>query len=96
MKRKQLTLECGFNEKGYSFLTEDTYFSIKDDYDLLDIKNNYLKELENNLAGLTDLYGCVLKTSNQFKNKNRLSNFTCHIKIHLVKILDIRIDIRSL
>jgi hypothetical protein len=49
-KRKNLTISSGFNQKGYTFLMQDTYFTVDD----------YLK-LYNSKAK-TDLYGCIYKT----------------------------------
>ena len=94
--RNKLNFKCGFNEKGFAFLMEDTYFSIKDFYDLFRIKKNYQKELESNDDGKKDIYGCVLNTKHKFKLKNRMEYFTGHIKIHLIKILDLETDVREL
>lgn len=95
-KRKHLTLTSGFCEKGFTFFLEDTYFSVEDYYEIFDIKNRFAKQLEENKDGVKDIYGCVYKTHNQFKFKNRNSNCTCHIRLHLIKILDIRTNVRSL
>jgi len=96
-KRKNLALRSGFNEKGYTFLLEDTYFSVQDYYDLFKINERFSGELkENRRDGVKDIYGAVYETHNQFKIKNRLSNFSSHIAIHLVKIHDIRANVRSL
>ncbi|HKL13669.1 MAG TPA: hypothetical protein VJ907_08695 [Halanaerobiales bacterium] len=94
--RKDLTLQCGFNEKGFSFLSEDTYFSVEDFYKLFEIKTRFQNQLENEKDGIKDIYGCVYKTFNKLKLKNRNSNCTCHIKIHLIKIYDVRTNVRSL
>ena len=95
-KRKYLVFKSGFNEKGYAFFLEDTYFSVEDYYKLFKIKERFDQELNDNNDGLKDIYGCVLKNYNQVKIKNRNPNFSCHVKIHLIKIVDIRTNVRSL
>ena len=95
-KRSQLSFNTGFNEKTFSFLMEDTYFSIGDYYRLFKIPKNYKKELEKEGEGKKDIYGCVLRTKNKFRIKNRLDYYTCHIKIHLIKITDPEMDVREL
>ena len=95
-KRGNLILESGFNEKGFSFLLEDTYFSVGDFMTLFNVKDRFEKELTDTDRGIRDIYGCVYKTYNQLKIKNLISPYTCHIRIHLIKIADIGSDVRSL
>jgi hypothetical protein len=95
-KRQQLQLGSGFNEKGFAFLGEDHYYSISDYYKLFNIEKKYKKQFEENKDGQKDIFGCVLKTVNQIKIRNRISNYSIHIKIHLIKILDLDSTVRSL
>ena len=95
-QRKHLTLYTGFQEKGFTFFLEDTYFSVEDYYKMFDIEKRFSKQFESNSDGVENIYGCVYKTHNQFKFKNRNSNCTCHIRLHLIKILDVRTNVRSL
>lgn len=95
-KRKQLNFTSGFNEKGFSFLMNDTFFSVKAYYDLLGIDRNYKKELEQVKDGRKDIFACVLKTKHRFKIKNLMDYHTNHVKIHLIKILDLETDVEDL
>lgn len=95
-KRRNLILQSGFNEKGFSWLTEDTYFSVSDYMTLFDVEKRFKEELSDDDRGTRDIYGCVFKTYNQLKIKNLMSPYTCHVRIHLVKILDLSSDVRSL
>lgn len=95
-ERKQLNFTSGFNEKGFSFLMNDTFFSVKDYYNLLNIDKTYKKELEQVQDGRKDIFACVLKTKHQFKIKNLMDYHTNHVKIHLIKILDLETDVEDL
>jgi hypothetical protein len=95
-ERKQLNFTSGFNEKGFSFLMNDTFFSVKDYYDLLDINKTYKQELEQVHDGRKDIFACVLKTKHRFKIKNLMDYHTTHVKIHLIKILDLETDVKDL
>lgn len=95
-QRKNLSLFSGFHEKGFTFFLEDTYFSVQDFYKMFEIQNRFSHQLGENQDGVKDIYGCVYKVHNQFKFKNRNSQCTCHIRLHLIKILDIRTNVRSL
>lgn len=95
-KRKQLTLKSGFNQKLFTFFLEDTYFSCKDYYELFEIKRRFQTELKKNKSGKKEIYGGALKTKHQLKFKNRMDYYTCHIQIHLIKIIDDETDVRSL
>ena len=95
--RVNLTLSTGFNQKSFTFLLEDTYFSVQDYYDLFKVKTRFSEELkENKKDGVKEVYGAVLNTKNKFKIKNRTPQFSSHVAIHLVKIKDIRANVRSL
>ena len=65
--RNRLVLKCGFNQKGFSFLMEDTYFSISDYYQLFQIDERFKKYFKSDKNGIKDIYGCVLKTKNKLK-----------------------------
>lgn len=95
-KRKLLTLRTGFQEKGFTFLLDDTFFSIGDWYKIFKIDTKYGDELKNNHEGTRDIYGCILKTRHKFKIKSRLDFYNMFLKIHLVKINDINTDVREL
>ena len=95
-KRKLLYLNCGFNEKGFSFLTEDHCFTVDDYYTLFKVEKRFAKDLREATKGVKDIYGCILKTYNQIKIKNRMEYYSLHLKIHLIKIFDNETDIRSL
>jgi hypothetical protein len=95
--RSYLTISNGFNEKSFTFLLEDTYFSVQDYYDLYKIEERFADELkENKRDGVKEIYGAVLNTKNKFKIKNRTPQFSSHVAIHLIKIKDIRANVRSL
>lgn len=95
--RSHLTISTGFNQKSFTFLLEDTYFSVQDYYDLYKIKERFATELEENKSdGVKEIYGAVLHTKNKFKIKNRTPQFSSNVAIHLVKIKDIRANVRSL
>ena len=95
-KRRQLNLQCGFNEKGYAFLLEDTYLSVNDYYKLFELKKRFKKELQKNIDGVTDIYGCVTKTHNRIKLRNRMDFYSMNIKIHLIKIMSNEKSVRDL
>lgn len=95
-QREKLNFKSGFNEKGFSFLMEDTYFSIKDFYNLFKIEKNYKKEFESSDEGKKDIYGCILNTKHKFKLKNRADFYSIHVKFHLIKIMDVETDVREL
>lgn len=95
--RSHLTISTGFNEKSFTFLLEDTYFSVQDYYDLYKIETRFADELKKNRPdGIKEIFGAVLHTKNKFKIKNRTPQFSSHVAIHLVKIKDIRANVRSL
>lgn len=95
-KRSQLSLSCGFNEKGFSFLMEDTYMSVKDYHALYRVDSRFRKELNSIKEGNREIYGCALRTSTQFKIKNRMAYYSLHLKIHLIKIMENDFDVRRL
>lgn len=95
-KRKELTLKSGFNEKGFAFLMEDTYLSVKDYLALYDAEKRFGDEMRDNKKDLKDIYGCGLKTFHQLKVRNRIECYSVHVQVHLIKILDLETDIRSL
>lgn len=95
-ERRKLNFTSGFNQKGFAFLMEDTYFSINDYEELFKVTKNHGKRLEKNINGETDIYGCVLNTKNTLKFKNRMDYYSIHIKIHLIKIIDLNLNVRDL
>jgi hypothetical protein len=95
-KRQNLQLKCGFNEKGFAFLGEDTYLSVNDYLKLYNVEKRFTKEINSNRKDLKDFYGCGLSTFHQIKLRNRMDCYSLHIKIHLIKILDLETDVRKL
>ena len=93
-KRSQLNIKSGFNEKNFTFFLEDTYMSVKNYYELFNVKNRFEKDIKKNKG--REYWGGALKTKNQFKLKNRIDYFSCHVKIHLLKITDLEYDIKML
>jgi hypothetical protein len=94
-KRKNLMVTSGFNQKGYTFLLEDTYFTVDDYLKLYNHQDKITKILQNSKAK-TDLYGCVYKSKNQFKFMNKLDFYDLTMKLHLVKLTDQNKDVREL
>lgn len=95
-KRKQLQLKSGFNEKGFAFFMEDTYLSVKDYSRLYRIEKRFAKEIKNLKHGYKKIYGCGLKTYNQIIIRNRIMSYSAHVQIHMIKLLDLETDVRSL
>jgi hypothetical protein len=94
-KRKQLAIRTGFNQKSFCFLLEDSFFTIKDFYNMFKVKERFTKDFRTN-DGLRDIFGCITKSHFQLKIKNKLVNYSSHVKIHLIKITDTETDIRTL
>jgi len=94
-KRKNLMLRSGFNEKGYTFFMEDTYFTV-DDYLTLYNEGNKISNVLANSHSKTDLYGCVYKTRNKFKFMNKFDFYDVNLRLHLVKLTDQSKDVREL
>jgi hypothetical protein len=94
-KRKQLNIKTGFNQKSFCFLLEDSFFTVKDFYDIFKIGKRFTKDFRSS-DGLRDIFGCVTKSHFQLKVKNKLANYSSHIQIHLVKVTDVETDIRTL
>jgi hypothetical protein len=94
-KRKNLMLRSGFNEKSFTFLMEDIYFT-PDNY--LDLYKNRdkIKEMLTSTKTKTDLYGCIYKTKNRFKFMNKLDFYNVSIRLHMVKLYDHHKDVRQL
>lgn len=92
-KRQNLQLKCGFNEKGFAFLMEDTYLSVKDYLSLYQVEKRFTKDLRSNRK---DIFDCALKTFHKIKLRNRMDSYYLHINIHLIKILDLETDVRTL
>ena len=88
-------LRSGFNEKGYTFLMEDTYFTV-DDYLKLYNEGNKISNVLANSHSKTDLYGCVYKTRNKFKFMNKFDFYDVNLRLHLVKLTDQSKDVREL
>lgn len=95
-KRKNLWLESGFNQKGHYFLMEDTYFTVKDYLKMYKVEKRFKEELSVKHKGVKNIYGCALKTKHILKLKSRLEFYDMKVVIHLVKIIDIRTDLRQL
>lgn len=95
-KRQNLKLKSGFNEKGFAFLMEDTYLSVNDYLSLYNIEKRFAKEMKSDRKDLKDIYGCGLKTFHQLKLRNRMDCYSLHVQVHLIKILDLETDIRTL
>lgn len=95
-KRSQLIIKSGFNEKNFTFFLNDTYLSIEDYYKLFNVNKRFEKEIKKNKNEDRELFGGALKTKHQFKIKNRMDFFSCHINIHLLKITDLEYDIEKL
>lgn len=95
-KRSQLIIKSGFNEKNFTFFLDDTYLSVEDYYNLFNVKKRFEKQIKKNKNEDRKLVGGALKTKHQFKLKNRIDYFTCHVKIHLLKITDLEYDIKKL
>ena len=94
-KRQHLTLTGGFNEKNFTFFAEDHSLSVSDFYTLFNVERFYKTDFQKD-DGVTDIFGCIKKTTNIIKFKNRLPYFSVHINLHLLKIHDLETDIRSL
>ena len=95
-KRKNLWIESGFNEKAHCFLMEDTYFSVKEYLRMYKTEKKYKEDLTFNHKGTKDIYGCVLNTRHVVKLRSRIEFYDMLVKIHLVKIMDINSDVRTL
>jgi hypothetical protein len=94
-KRKNLMLNSGFNEKGYTFFMEDTYFTVNDYLKFYKNQENIKKTIEDTKSK-TDLYGCVYKTKNQFKFMNKFDFYNVSMRLHLIKLFDQHKDFREL
>lgn len=94
--RKHLTATAGFNEKAFMFLLDDTYFSVGDYYELFQIDKRFKQKFREDRDGVTEVYGAAIKCFNRLRIKNTMDAFSCHIKIHLIKIMDLETDPRSL
>lgn len=93
-RRQQLVFRSGFNERGFSFLSENNQMTVSKYYKLFDLDKE--KTLKNQINGEKLLYGCILNTTNRIKLKNRSDIYTTNVRIHLVKILDLETDVRTL
>jgi len=94
-RRNQLIIRGGFNQKAFSFFLEDSVFTISDFYKLFKVEKRFKKDFKSP-DGTRDIFGCILKSHFQLKIKNKLLNYSSHVKIHLVKIRDTETDIRGL
>lgn len=93
--REKLKIQQGFNEKCFTWLAEDTYFTLNDFIELYKVDKRFGKELRQIGDGKTDIYGCTTKSYFKLRLKNRLSDYSAHVQIHLIKILDHEMDIRE-
>lgn len=96
-KRKNLTLKSGFEQKGFCFMMEDSYLSLKD-LENLYLKNNpeRRKTISKTKNGKRQSYGAMFKTINEFKIMNRMEYYNASVRIHLLKLNDFKQDPRSL
>lgn len=94
-KREQLKIVEGFNQKNFTFLMEDSIFTVEDIFKLFKVNKRFKKDFQDD-DSLKEVFGCILKNHFQIKIKNRLVNYSSHIKIHLIKITDNSKDIRNL
>lgn len=95
-KRKYLNFRAGFNQKGFAFLAEDHITRVMDFMKFYKVHRRFEKDIQMNLDGVKQIHGCVLKTHNQLKLKNKMEYYSIHFKIHLIKITSINEDVRSL
>ncbi len=95
-KRKNLTLTSGFEQKGYSFLMEDTFLSTRDLLELFSKDQKIKKNLLRNKNSLRDVYGCLYNTRLNLKISSGIDYYSVKVRIHLVRITDIHDDPREL
>lgn len=95
-KRRHLILKSGFNEKGFSFLMEDTYLSVKDFINFYSSNKNLETNLLKNKSGIHDVYGAIYSTKTEIKFVNELQYHDVFLKLHLVAIKDLYNDPRQL
>lgn len=87
--------QCGFNEKSFTFLMEDTYFTV-DDYLKLFNQKDKITHILTNSETKTDLYGYIYKAKNKFKIMNKFDFYNVSIRIHLLKLVDQNKNVRDL
>lgn len=97
VKRKQLLIKNGFNEKNFAFLLEDHYLTIDDWLKIYNVEKIFGNERSKNsiLNMSRKKYGCALEMRNTFKLINRMENYSAHIKIHCLQLRDCNCDVRS-
>jgi len=95
-KRKNLSLNTGFNRKGFCFLMEDTYMSVKDYLSLYDAKMIEKALNKGSGKGVKNLYSCSYKTKTELSILNQFTAYNVAIKLHLVKITDLDCGVRDL
>lgn len=96
INHKNLLMNCGFNEKGFSYLMEDTYMSVKDFIQLYRTDPTVEKNLLKTRKGKHDTYGAVYNLHNQLTFTNDMKYYDMVLKLHMVKITDIHNDPRQL
>lgn len=95
-KRTQLTLTTGFEQKGYSFLAEDTYLSVKDLLTLFGHDPKIRENIFRNKNGSRNVYGCLYNTHLNLKLSSGIDYYSLIVRIHLVQVTDIHDDFRTL
>lgn len=95
-KHKQLILMSGFNEKGYSFLMEDTFMSVEDFLNFYELNKNVKKNMIKKHSGVHHVHGAIYSLKNKVKITNDMKYYDALVKIHLVKVTDLTDDPRNL
>ena len=95
-KRKHLTLKTGFEQKGFSFLLEDTFLRVSDLLTLFGKDKNIKQNILKNKNGLRNVYGCLYNTELNLKLSSGIDYYSSYIKIHLIKVTDNHDDVRTL
>jgi len=93
--RVQLNLETGFNEKTFTFLLEDHFLTVSDLYEFYNVASPRLTRKFNDKRLIKDVYGAAIRTKNKIKIQNRMQYYTGHVKIHMIKLLDLDMNVRD-
>lgn len=95
-KRKNLILNCGFNEKGFAYLLEDNYMSVRDFIKFYQVDPSIEENLLKIRKGKHDTYGAIYNTHNKLTFTNDMKYYDIVMKLHMVKIKDLHNDPRQL
>ena len=95
-KRKHLTLTTGFEQKGYSFLMEDTFLTVKNLLKLFGKDTKIKENLLKNENSLRNVYGCIYNSRLRLKISSGIDYYSLKVQIHLIKLTDIHDDVREL